>query len=114
MANNQSQPASPLLPRIHKATRGSLGKVIRGMQITEAVAVVEYAGGNDIVVCGDVTRANRSLARRIAGGVGACRLAIPHTKTAGPYALPHFQPDPRPPDGHVFYETEHRKAAVNP
>ena len=28
---------------------------------------------------------------------------------AGPLALPHHQPDPRPPDGHTFYETPNRK-----
>ena len=33
---------------------------------------------------------------------------------AGPFALPHFQPDPRPPEGHVFYVTDHRKAAKRP
>jgi hypothetical protein len=114
MDNTVSQPAVSLPPRVYKATRGSQGKVIRGIEITEAVAVAEYAGGNDVVVCGDETRANRSFARRIASTVGPCRMAVPHTKTAGPYALPHFQPDPRPPLGHVFYETEHRKAALNP
>jgi hypothetical protein len=24
--------------------------------------------------------------------------------------LPHFQPDPRPPEGHTFYETQRLKA----
>jgi hypothetical protein len=28
--------------------------------------------------------------------------------------LPHFQPIQRPPAGHTFYETAHRKAARNP
>jgi hypothetical protein len=28
----------------------------------------------------------------------------------GPGALPHFQPDPRPPEGHCFYETTTRKS----
>ena len=33
----------------------------------------------------------------------------PHPN-AGVHALPHYQPDPRPPDGHTFYETTNLKA----
>jgi len=34
---------------------------------------------------------------------------LPHYR-AGPYALPHWQPNPRPPAGHSFYETGGVKA----
>jgi len=107
--------AAPLpAPTIHRATRGSLGRVIRGAEITQAEAIAAYAAGNDVVVCGDAIAATRAVAQAIANAVGPNKRNIPHTKTAGVYALPHFQPDPRPPDGHVFYETEKKKAARNP
>src|SRR5262245_27994451 len=51
-------------PRVFRATRGSLGKVIRGAELTEAEAVVERLAGNDIVVCGGTGKSNRALARR--------------------------------------------------
>lgn len=111
MANPTS--ATPT-PRIYRATCGSLGRVVRGAEITEAEAVAEYAAGNDIVVCGAATAANRAVAQAIANAVGPNKRGVPHVRTAGPYALPHFQPDPRPPDGHVFYETPNKKAALNP
>jgi hypothetical protein len=100
-------------PKIHKATRGSQGRVIRGAELTETEAIAEYAAGYDVVVCGGSTKENRALARKIANAVGPNTLQTPH-KHAGPYALPHVQPDPRPPEGHVFYETDHKKVAKNP
>ena len=61
-------------------------------------------------MCGDDLAANRRLAgeieRNATGGVKRC----PPHDSAGEHALPHYQPDPRPPDGHTFYETPHRKA----
>src|SRR5262245_11490423 len=105
---------APPPPRVYRATRGSLGRVVRGEEITEAEAVADYAAGSDVVVCGANTAANRALAQAIASAVGPNKRSVPHTKTAGTYALPHFQPDPRPPDGHVFYETANKKAALNP
>src|SRR4051794_34179393 len=109
-----AKPAAAPAPTVHRARRGSLGRVIRGAEITEAEAVADYAAGNDVVVCGENTAANRALAQAIANAVGPNRRGVPHTKTAGTYALPHFQTDPRPPDGHVFYETANKKAALNP
>jgi len=61
------------------------------------------------VVRGDDVDANRSLAQRIEAAVGPYLRSDPH-KRAGPLVLPHYQPYPRPPDGHTFYETAHRKA----
>ena len=110
--SNASQPSTPP-PRIFTATLGSPGRVIRGREITEAEAVQERLIGRDIVVCGLIRKLNRNLARRIEAQVGPYILSAPH-KDAGAYALPHFQPEPRPPAGHSFYETEHRKAAINP
>jgi hypothetical protein len=76
-------------------------------------AVAERMAGRDVVVCGSDTRANRNLARLIESRRGPYAPGAPHKKL-GPYALPHFQPAPRPPAGHTFYETEKRKAARNP
>jgi hypothetical protein len=101
-------------PKLHRATRGSLGRVVRGAELSEAEAIAAYRAGNDIVVCGGTGAANRALAQKIANAVGPNKRGVPHQKRAGPHALPHFQPDPRPPDGHVFYETDKRKAALSP
>lgn len=101
------------MPTIHKASLGSQGRVIRGTQITEEQAVAERKAGRDIVVCGLDGKANRRLAQRIENGVGPNVHADPHL-SAGRYALPHYQPNPCPPDGHSFHETDKRKAAKNP
>src|SRR6266480_6380392 len=102
--------ATPQTPRIFKATRGSLGRVVRGQEITEAEAVAERQAGGDIVVCEGTTRANRDLARRIESAVGPCFRQDAHDE-AGPYALPHWQQIDPPPEGHSFYETNGKKAA---
>ena len=43
---------------------------------------------------------------------GTAKRCPPHLNE-GPYALPHFQPDPRPPEGHTFYETSNRRASAS-
>ena len=106
-----SPPLEP--PTIHRATRGARGRVIRGEEISEAEAVAQRRLGRDVVVCGDSIAANREAAKAIEAQVGPYKAGEPHTRV-GPYVLPHFQPEPRPPAGHTFYETEHRKAAKNP
>src|SRR5262245_13380240 len=100
-------------PTIHRAALGTRGRVIRSDQISETEAVAERTAGRDVVVCGPDVRDNRRLAKKIEDQVGPNRRQDPHDKE-GPYALPHFQPDPRPPEGHTFYETPRRKAAKNP
>jgi hypothetical protein len=87
--------------------------VIRGPEITEAEAVLERLAELDIVVCGGELRDNRSVAHQIENAIGPNKRQDPH-KSAGPYALPHYQPLQRPPDGHSFYETAGRKAAKDP
>jgi hypothetical protein len=99
--------------KVYKAMRGNLGRVVRGQEITEAEAVRERRAGRDIVVCGGELEANRSLARAIEAQVGPYIIQPPH-KRGGPFSLPHFQPDPRPPTGHSFYETSNLKAARRP
>jgi hypothetical protein len=99
--------------RIYKAFQGSLGRVVRGDEISFAKAVVEYGASRDVLVCGDHPD-TFAMGKMIASAVGPYIRQNAHTRTAGLYALPHFQPSQRPPDGHVFYETANRKAAKNP
>ncbi len=97
-------------PRIFKAVFGTGGDVIRGSEITEAEAIVERKAGRDVVVCGTDLPGNRDLAEHIESTAnGNCKGCPPHA-AMGPGALPHFQPDPRPPEGHSFYETTTRKS----
>jgi hypothetical protein len=66
-----------------------------------------------IVVCDGTTPDNRKLATEIEElvvGVGNAREDPPHVISAGPDALPHFQPKARPPAGHSFFETSTAKA----
>lgn len=107
----QQTPAEP--PTIHEATlaSGPSGVVLKGAVIDLAAAVARRRAGLDIVVCGTDVKANGRLAQQIETAVGPCRPQPPH-ENAGPHALPHFQPQQRPPDGHTFYETNNpqRKA----
>lgn len=97
-------------PRIHEASLGPDGSVINGIEIARAVAEDLRRQGRDVVICGPDLTANRTLARDIEQGAnGAYKRCGPHPN-AGPNALPHYQPDPRPPEGHTFYETPNRKA----
>jgi hypothetical protein len=98
-------------PTIHEAelASGPSGAILRGAEIDQDAAVARRRSGENVVVCGDDTDANRRLAQSIESAVGPCRRSEPHQK-AGPQALPHYQPDPRPPAGHTFYETVRRKS----
>lgn len=97
-------------PKIYKALLGTGGDVLRGDALSEAVAGKERQSGRDVVVCGQDTITNRDLAPKIEQTAnGDCKACPPHV-AMGPGALPHFQPDPRPPEGHCFYETNTRKS----
>lgn len=107
-------PQSPS-PTIHEAVRasGPLGAVLSGAVIDFNAAVARRQTGLDVVVCGEDVAANRRLAGAIEAAVGTCQRSDPHRR-AGPLALPHFQQDTPPPEGHTFYETPHRKARKRP
>lgn len=107
-------PSAP--PTIHEAKRetGPSGAVLRGAEIDVAAAIARRRTGLDVVVCGADLKANRSLAASIESAVGPCQRGVPHTRHAGPLALPHFQQVAPPPVGHTFYETENRKAKKKP
>lgn len=86
------------------------GAVVKGRMITQAEAEARRKAGEDVVVYGPNIDANRRLAQTIETNAnGTVKRCTPH-RSAGPRSLPHFQPDPRPPEGHTFYETPHRKA----
>jgi hypothetical protein len=88
---------------------GPSGGVLRGAELDFAAAVARRRVGSNVVVCGADADANRRLAEQIESAVGPCVRGDPHS-LAGPHALPHYQPDPRPPNGHTFYETTRRKS----
>jgi hypothetical protein len=108
-------PIAPL-PTLHEAERlaGPSGGVLRGAEIERAMAILRRRSGLDVVVCGADIKANRALAASIESAVGPCRRGVPHSRHAGPLALPHFQQATPPPVGHTFYETENRKAKKKP
>ncbi len=97
-------------PQIFEARLGARGSVIKGASITQAEAEARRRAGRDVVVSGENLASNRALAGMIERGAnGRVKRCPPHA-SSGPNALPHYQPDPRPPEGHTFYETPNRKA----
>ncbi len=108
-------PSGP--PRIYEATLqpGPTGFVLRGAEIDLEQAIMRRKAGENVVVCGEYIKANMRLAREIEAAVGSYKQEPPH-KASGPHALPHFQPDRRPPEGHTFYETNNpqRKSRKQP
>jgi hypothetical protein len=114
-ANNPPAQTTVAGPTIHEAelASGPSGAVLRGAEIDFATAVARRQRGENVVVCGDDINANRRLANSIESAVGPWRRSEPH-RSAGQMALPHYQPDPRPPDGHTFYETARRKSRKSP
>src|ERR1700722_19155999 len=101
-------PAPSPQPRIYEASLGANGSVVRGQAITQTQAVARRQAGQDVVVCGPSLSANRSLARTIELSANGSAKRYPPHVNQGPLALPHYQPDPRPPAGHTFYETPNR------
>src|SRR5208282_409867 len=113
MAKTKKKPATPSntsQPQILEASLGTNGSVVKGPAITQAQAEVRRKAGQDVVVCGSDLASNRGLAQAIERSAnGSVKRCPPHA-SSGSSALPHYQPDPRPPAGHTFYETPNRKA----
>jgi len=105
----------PPPPTIHEAelASGRSGGVEYGGEIDVAAAVARRQAGGNVVVRGENVQANRRIAEQIETAVGPCKRSEPH-RLAGPHTLPHYQPHPRPPAGHTFYETPRRKARKKP
>jgi hypothetical protein len=97
-------------PQIFEASVGANGAGVRGQTITQARAEARRRAGQDVVVGGSDLSANRNLAKAIETNANGNAKRCPPHPSAGHHALPHYQPDPRPPAGHTFYETPHRKA----
>jgi len=113
MAKKKKTPSSvPSLPqaKIFEAALGVDGKVNRGAILTQAQAEFRRQAGYDVVVCGPNLGENRRLAGLIETNANGTAKRCPPHSSAGVHALPHYQPDPRGPDGHTFYETPNRKA----
>jgi hypothetical protein len=108
--------APPPGPTVHEAepAPGASGAVLYGPEIDFAAAVARRQAGLDVVVRGDDTDANRRLARAIEAAVGPPTRPQPPERKAGLLALPHFHQQSRTPPGHLFYETEKRKARKMP
>lgn len=101
-------------PTIHYASAtGPQGAVYRGPECTKDEAIAWRLTGKDVVICGGDLGANQDLAWEIeeaAMGAGNIKQHAAHVRTAGPDALPHFQPKARPPEGHTFFETGIQKS----
>ena len=109
--------AVPPVTTVHVAelVPGPSGAVEYGMEIDEATAVARRRNGEDIVVRGDDTNANRARTYKIEAQVGPpSKPQPPHTSRAGQMALPHFHQKSRSLRGHAFYETDRRKARKKP
>jgi len=110
MAKRRPLPTGqPTKPQIFEASLGSNGSVLKGQPLTQVQAEDRRKAGLDIVICGPDLAANCRLAEAVESAVGKAKRCPPHPR-AGAQALPHYQPDPRPPAGHTFYETPQRKA----
>jgi hypothetical protein len=109
-------PASSPAPTIHEAelAPGPSGAVLFGPEIDFDTAVAQRQAGQDVVVRGNDTDSNRRIAYRIEAVVGPPTRPQPPERQAGPLALPHFHQQSRDPVGHLFYETEKRKARKRP
>lgn len=95
---------------VYEASLSPNGAVIRGKKLTMKEAEENRKKGYDVVVCGTDVKSNRQRAEMIeASANGKVRHCGPHPN-AGMHALWHFQPDPRGPKGHTFYESPGRSA----
>jgi hypothetical protein len=110
--NATPSPAPTPMPTIHEAdlAAGPSGGVWYGIEIDFDTAVARRQAGMDVIVRGENGDENRRLAYRIEATVGPPSRPQPPERRAGPLALPHFHQQSRNPKGHLFYETEHRKA----
>lgn len=113
MAKLKEKPAPsapPSSPQVFEASLGADGAVVKGPAIAQAQAEARRKAGRDVVVCGPDLAANRGLAGAIERNANGRSKRCPPHASSGPNSLPHYQPDPRPPAGHTFYETPNRKA----
>jgi hypothetical protein len=103
-------------PTLHAAelAPGPSGAVLYGPEISFDAAVGRRRIGLDVVVRGIDADVNRRMAQRVESAVGPPSRPQAPERRAGPLALPHFQQQRTEPRGHLFYETENRKARKQP
>lgn len=89
---------------------GQNGAVVRGKKLTIKEAEDHRKKGYNIVVCGSDSKQNRARAKAIETNANGNVVHHAPSATAGANALYHFQPDPRGPQGHAFYESAGRSA----
>lgn len=95
---------------VFEASLAPNGAVVRGKKLTITGAETNRKMGYDVVVCGPDPKSNRTRAESIEKNAnGRVKHCGPH-QNAGSHALWHFQPDPRGPQGHTFYESPGRSA----
>jgi hypothetical protein len=95
---------------VFEAHLGVNGAVVRGKKLTTKEAEEYRKKGYNVVVCGTDFRANRARAEAIEKGANGNVVHHGPGVRAGMNALYHFQPDPRGPQGHTFYESIGRSA----
>jgi hypothetical protein len=91
-----------------------IGRGLYGPEIDFDTAVARRRAGGHVVVRGPDLDDNRDLAQAIEAAVGPWMRGAPHTRIAGPLALPHFQQTDKTGRGHTFYETPNRRARKRP
>ena len=94
-------------PTIYHALRSRDMSVRKqGAAIEIATAVVERQNGRDVVVCGPDVVANMRMGQEIESRATGNRYKFDRAHVnRGRFALSHFQPNPRPPEGHTFIES---------
>jgi hypothetical protein len=95
---------------VFEASLAVNGVVVRGKKLTINEAVENRRKGYNVVVCGSDFRSNRDRAEMIEGNANGRVVLHAPSLTAGANALYHFQPDPRGPEGHTFFESVGRRA----
>lgn len=101
---------APASPEIFEATLGDEGAVHGGRRLSQRAAEERRRNGLNVVVCGDDVAANIGLAAQIEHNANGRVMRSAAHVYLGRLALPHYQPDPRPPLGHTFYETPTKKS----
>jgi hypothetical protein len=102
--------ASSAAVSIHEAYLRADGVVEKGNRISRTQAIALRRAGKDVVVCGTDGEKNRFTAQGIETEANGKAKHCPPHSNAGDHALYHFQPDPRPPEGHTFYEKFSRRS----
>ena len=95
---------------VFEASLGVNGAVVRGGRLTMKGAEETRKKGYNVVVCGPDFRSNRTRAEAIERNANGNVVHHAPTGNAGANALYHFQPNPRGPQGHTFYESPGRSA----